>query len=419
MQKSRSLIMLKVLAIGLMCLTGKIWAQPPMERDFLAYQKSFKRVDDAFLKREELLKADFSAKGFEWPAKYMYIRSFKYDSKLEVWLKNKPGEAYRKFKTYKVCALAGSFGPKRFEGDYQVPEGFYYINEFKPNSQYHLALGVNYPNASDRILSDPKRPGGDIYLHGSCITVGCIPLTDPIIEEVYVMAAATRSAGQDFIPIHVFPVHFKNDKSWEKLEQFMQERPDYKPLVHRLQKVYYYFEEKKQLPTLVIKGDGDYDMLQDFAIPKRPEKPIPPPSFKENTVSRKTGITRNYSDAELSGYIIAQPQFPGGTEAFRLFIEKMGEELSPFMPKGKQRAFVQVEFVVDAAGKVVNVHTNKATVNNEMNNVIIDRFEGLPKWQPAMAPKERPVPRKLSQTIIVNALPEEPKPDKKETEEDE
>ncbi|MCU0389290.1 MAG: hypothetical protein MUE71_11850, partial [Chitinophagaceae bacterium] len=117
--------------------------------------------------------------------------------------------------------------------------------------------------------------------------------------------------------------------------------------------------------------------------------------------------------------IISQPQFPGGADAFKLFIEKMGEELAQFMPKGKERAFVQVEFVVEADGKVVNVFTNKATVNNEMNNMIIKRFEGLPNWKPAMAPKDKPVPRKLSQTIIVNAKPEEPKPTEKDLDEDE
>ncbi|MCU0403258.1 MAG: hypothetical protein MUE99_01830 [Chitinophagaceae bacterium] len=400
------------------CLWLGVVAQPPLQKDFLTFQKSFKRVDEAFVKQEEVLKADFAAKGFEWPAKFMYIRSFKYDSKLEVWLKNKPNEPYRKFKTYKVCALAGNFGPKRFEGDYQVPEGFYYINEFKPNSQYHLALGVNYPNASDRILSDPKRPGGEIFVHGSCVTVGCIPLTDPVIEEVYVLAAATRAAGQDFIPIHVFPVMFKNDNSWDKLEKFMEARPDYKPLVYKLQKVYYYFEERKQLPTLVINGAGEYDLLQEYTVPKRPVKPIPPPPFKENTEARKTGITKNYTDADLSGYIISQPQFPGGADAFKLFIEKMGEELAQFMPKGRERAFVQVEFIVEADGKVVNVFTNKATVNNEMNNMIINRFESLPNWRPAMAPKDKPVPRKLSQTIIVNALEEEKPVVKAEEEED-
>lgn len=392
------------------------FAQPPMQRDFMSFQKSFKRVDNAFVKTEESLKAEFAAKGLEWPAKYMYIRSFKLDSKLEIWVKNSAAASYKKFKTYKVCALAGNLGPKRYEGDYQVPEGFYYINEFKPNSNYHLALGVNYPNASDRILSDQKRPGGEIFVHGSCVTVGCIPLTDPIIEEVYVLTANTRAAGQDFIPIHVFPVVFKNDKSKETLEKFLDNNPDYKPLANKLEKFYYYFEEKKQLPTILINGAGEYDMLQEFAIPKRPVTPPPPPPFKENSVARKSGVQKSFSDDDLKAYISKHPEFPGGADAFKIFLEILGSELSSVITPGKKRMFIPVDFIVDAEGKVVNVVVDKIA-NNEMNNIILERFEGLKPWKPAMGQKDKPMPRRLTQTVIVNAL-EEVKVEVKPQEED-
>jgi murein L,D-transpeptidase YafK len=126
---------------------------------FLDFQRTLPRPGDALKRKEDTLHKQFKAKGFQWPAKYMYIRSFKYDSQLEVWVKNEAKEPFKLFKTYKVCALAGSLGPKRMEGDYQVPEGFYYINEFNPRSMYHLSLGLNYPNASDRILSDSIKPG--------------------------------------------------------------------------------------------------------------------------------------------------------------------------------------------------------------------------------------------------------------------
>lgn len=392
-------------------------AQPPQERDFIAFQKSFKRVDDAFLKTEDTLKAQFAAKGLVWPAKYMYIRSFKLDSRLEIWVKNEASAPYKRFKNYKVCALAGSLGPKRYEGDYQVPEGFYYINEFKPNSQYHLALGVNYPNASDLILSDKKKPGGEIFVHGSCVTVGCIPLTDPVIEEVYVLAASSRAAGQDFIPIHVFPVLFKSDKSKETLEKYLDARPDYKPLAHTLEKVYYYFEEKKQLPAIVINGAGEYKMLQEYTIPPRPVPIPPPPPFKENSVARKTTVMKDIPEDQLNGFIISQPEFPGGMAAFTEFIGSLGNELGQWMPKGKQRVFIPVEFIVDEKGKVLNVKVD-SKANNEMNNHIIARFEKLAPWKPALTLKEKPVPRKLTQTIIVYEWPQDDIPVVKKNEDD-
>ena len=155
---------------------------------------------------EDSLKKQFEKQNLTWPPQAMYLRSFKFDRQLEIWVKSNSKEPYKLFKTYKVCQQSGSMGPKRVEGDYQVPEGFYYINEFNPNSNYHLSLGLNYPNASDRILSDANRPGSAIYIHGDCVSTGCIPITDAPIEELYFLASNVRNQGQEFIPVHVFPV---------------------------------------------------------------------------------------------------------------------------------------------------------------------------------------------------------------------
>jgi murein L,D-transpeptidase YafK len=176
-----------------------------MHASFIDYQRNFSRPSMAMQNKLDTLQKQFAAKNLQWPARNMYIRSFKYDGQLEIWVGNSRKEPYKLFKTYRVCALAGTLGPKRMQGDYQVPEGFYYINEFNPNSNYFLSLGLNYPNASDKILADPSRPGGDIYIHGSCVTVGCIPVTDQQIDEIYLLAAFAKSAGQDFIPVHIFP----------------------------------------------------------------------------------------------------------------------------------------------------------------------------------------------------------------------
>ena len=131
---------------------GTIAAQPPASKggtsfSFIDYQKSFPRPSEALEKKEDTLQKQFEAKKLSWPAKYIYIRSFKYDSQLEVWVKDEIQEPFKLFKSYRVCALAGTLGPKRMQGDYQVPEGFYYINVFNPKSNYYLSLGINYPNA--------------------------------------------------------------------------------------------------------------------------------------------------------------------------------------------------------------------------------------------------------------------------------
>lgn len=374
------------------------YSQPPQQKEFLRFQKSFKTVSDAFLNKEDSLKAQFKAKGLVWPAKYVYIRSFKYDSQMEVWVKDKREDPYKLFKKYKICALAGNLGPKRFEGDFQVPEGFYYFNEFRPRSNYHLALGINYPNASDRILSDSFRPGGDIYVHGSCVTVGCIPLTDSPIEELYVLAANTRNAGQDYIPVHVFPMKFKKKKNQEMLEKFLVQRPDYQPLVTSMMSVYYYFEQNKQLPTILVGRSGNYFIAQDFHYSPPKEK-----KFIENAVPRnKPSKVETFAATDFYPSVYKVASFPGGNAAFQTFIDQLAADLSAYLLPAKKRIFVQVDFVIDKEGNLVNVKVAD-NANNEMNNLIIERFEALPKWSPAI--RQEPVAIRLQQSIMIEAKP--------------
>ncbi len=228
------------------------------QTSFVSYQKASVRVDNAFNRKEDTLKKQFAKKGLEWPAKYVYIRSFKYDAQLEVWVKNEAKDQYKLFKSYKVCMQSGTMGPKRLQGDYQVPEGFYYINEFNPNSNYHLSLGLNYPNASDRILSDSLRPGGDIYIHGSCVSVGCIPLTDDEIEDIYVITSHAKANGQDFIPVHVFPVKYNVKKSMDYLGMATKNNQQLQKFAVDLKEAFDRFEEKKQVPLVMVNKKGQY-----------------------------------------------------------------------------------------------------------------------------------------------------------------
>ena len=208
--------------------------------------------------REDSLQKEFKAKGLEWPVKYMYIRSFKYDGQLEVWVKNEAKEKYKLFKSYKVCLLSGAMGPKRMQGDFQVPEGFYYITEFNPHSAYHLALGLNYPNASDKILSDSMRPGNGIYIHGSCVSIGCIPVTDSDIEEIYLIASSARANGQDFIPVHIYPVRYNRKSSLEYFENYTRNNHSLAHFELELKTAYEKFEATKEVPVVMIDRKGDY-----------------------------------------------------------------------------------------------------------------------------------------------------------------
>ena len=221
-------------------------------------QKKNLRQQDPLIKIEDSLQKQFEKLNLSWPPAAMYIRSFKYDRQMEIWVKNSLTSPYKLFKTYKVCIQSGTMGPKRMEGDYQVPEGFYYINEFNPNSVYHLSLGLNYPNASDRILSDSIRPGSAIYIHGNCVSTGCIPIGDFPIEEVFVLASAVRAEGQEFIPVHVFPVKYNIKNSLSYLQKAIENNDYLQSFNTNIRQVYDYFEAKKQLPIILVNKKGEY-----------------------------------------------------------------------------------------------------------------------------------------------------------------
>ncbi|MBC7886691.1 MAG: hypothetical protein H7Z13_02300 [Ferruginibacter sp.] len=222
------------------------------------YAKSSVKPNQIFNKVQDSLKKQFEEKNLQWPPQQLYLRSFKYDRQLEVWVKDDNKSAFKLFKTYKVCMQSGTMGPKRMEGDYQVPEGFYYINEFNPNSNYHLALGLNYPNASDKLLSDSVHPGNNIYIHGACVSTGCIPITDFPIEELYVMASQVKELGQDFIPVHVFPIKYNVKKSSEYLALATKENQSLQAFAVTLKGAFDHFEAKKQLPVILVNKKGQY-----------------------------------------------------------------------------------------------------------------------------------------------------------------
>jgi murein L,D-transpeptidase YafK len=378
-----------ILLLGAISLVKTASAQTAATSiNFIDYQRGFPRINDALKKKEDTLMKQFEEKKLAWPARYLYIRSFKYDSQIEVWVKQDLNDKFALFKTYRVCAMAGSLGPKRMAGDYQVPEGFYYINEFNPKSNYHLSLGLNYPNASDRILSDSLMPGGDIYIHGSCVTTGCIPVNNEQIEELYILAAHAKSEGQDFIPVHIFPIRFDNPRSSEYLKKYVKDFPEYLSLADELKHAYTYFEKTRKLPVIMVSKKGEY--VIDGIIPKEKE---PEPVVKKERRPLKT-----YNQDEISTVVERLPVFPGGNDKFQVFIDKLSKDMAPYLGQ-QQKTFAMVEFVIDKAGKVIYANVIKGG-NDDLNDHLIEAFENMPQWTPAVK-HEQTVAVKLKQTIFI------------------
>ena len=377
-----------LLVLVVLCIAGSAQAQG--YATFIDYQKAFNRPSDALKRKEDTLQKQFSAKGLDWPARYMYVRSFKYDGELEIWVKNTRKEQYKLFKTYRVCALAGTLGPKRMQGDYQVPEGFYYINEFNPNSTYYLSLGLNYPNPSDRVLSDSMHPGGDIYIHGSCVTTGCIPVTDKQIDEIYILAAYAKTAGQDFIPVHIYPIRYNNKRSATYLAQLTRSDAQLKKFAERLESVYDHFEITRQLPVIMTSKSGDY--VYDGLSKKVVEVPVEKPK-RAPVQHRQRNVT------ELADAVHQWPQFPGGGEVFLQYLSKTGKALLPKLPGDRKKANIMIEFIVDVDG----VPTNFKVLNGldeEFNDELITVLEEMPTWQPALL-NDKPVAKKMKQSFLI------------------
>ncbi|WP_225872673.1 L,D-transpeptidase family protein [Pedobacter frigoris] len=222
------------------------------QTDFKARQLTFERVRTAYKEKWSALKAELATAGI-MGAFNLYIAAYKNESRLELWVKDTDKKQYQLFKVYSFCASSGTLGPKLKEGDLQTPEGFYHIHAFNPKSNFFLSLRVNYPNGVDRLRSGKEKPGGDIYIHGSCVTVGCIPLTDNKIKEVYVLATEAKNAGQQQIPIHIFPFKMSTANLNEQLLRF----PQQKNLWETLRVGYDYFEKNKLVPT-VTELNGKY-----------------------------------------------------------------------------------------------------------------------------------------------------------------
>lgn len=162
---------------------------------------STNRMAGSSPKKRAALPALLKQRGFEL-GQPVYIRIFKEEKTLELWMKQ--GDRYALFETYPICKASGKLGPKVREGDKQAPEGFYEINSahFNPNSNYHLAINMGYPNAYDEANG---RTGSYLMIHGACSSVGCYALTDKYIDEVYTLVEAAVRNGQRSVAIHAFP----------------------------------------------------------------------------------------------------------------------------------------------------------------------------------------------------------------------
>lgn len=219
-------------------------------------QLSNSRVADSWKKYNDTLIKSFVHQGLVYPPHDIYIRAFKSQNEMELWARDNELSEYRLVKMYHICAISGLLGPKRSEGDRQVPEGFYFIEEFNPKSDYYLSMLLNYPNFSDKALGKQKT-GGNIYIHGGCVTVGCMPMTNEGIQELYTVCLNAKLNGQEYIPVHVFPTRLTKSGMAYLSKEYPRDQAK-QQFWAELKAGYDYFEKTHKLLPVMYAPDGKY-----------------------------------------------------------------------------------------------------------------------------------------------------------------
>jgi murein L,D-transpeptidase YafK len=264
-----------ILGITLFLTSTSVPAQPVprLEQGELSRQQArFPRVREARSLKESVLRELFRNAGVSYPSNRLLIRAFKLDKEVELWAAG--SKTYTLIETYPICCISGNPGPKRQRGDLQVPEGFYRITgvDFNPVSMFHLSMRINYPNHSDRIKGHPTRPGGDIFIHGDCVSIGCIAITDDRIKELYIAAVDSIASGAENVPVHIFPCRFDRDSCREELQALSSADPGLAEFWSNLEEGYAIFNETSTLPNVTVDKKGSYHFSSENDCDRQPEE---------------------------------------------------------------------------------------------------------------------------------------------------
>ena len=204
MKRARLALVFALLALALLFRFGgslwhSVWVRIKGAR---TVEEVVRELDDrnAAKVHARLQDAGFS----DYPSRISIV-AIKHEKVLEVWGANME-TGWRLVQSVPFTGTSGKLGPKLKEGDRQIPEGIYGIEYLNPNSRFHLSMKIDYPNEFDREMArrdGRTNLGNDIMIHGSFVTVGCIPIGDDRIEEVFLLVA---KAGIENTRVIISPV---------------------------------------------------------------------------------------------------------------------------------------------------------------------------------------------------------------------
>lgn len=184
------------------------------------------RIDDIQVEVWNRLENNLNLAGYkmDYPKEIILV-AFKEERVLQVYSKDYNG--VKLIKEYPFTAFSGELGPKLKEGDKQIPEGIYEVEYLNPNSSFYLSIKISYPNEFDKsktALSIIADMGGDIFIHGKSATIGCIPIGDEAIEEVFVL---TQKAINNKVKVIISPRDFRTNPEYPNIEDIEWEKELY------------------------------------------------------------------------------------------------------------------------------------------------------------------------------------------------
>ena len=252
---------LKLLLVVMLsaALPRAVCAQNADDDGFLARQKKFERVKVALQEKADLIDRQLETMNLARDKLNVLFVAYKAENRLDIYAKKPEAARYSKLTSWRICHASGKPGPKRKQGDKQVPEGFYQIDRFNPVSNAaHMSLGINYPNAADRRKSRAANLGGDIFIHGHCFSIGCLAITDDKIREIYLYAVYARNSGQKIIPVYMFPFEMtpKNMKKYGLIYGYF--RPEWVNFWRNLKTGYDQFMSDGKPLVVSVTPTGDY-----------------------------------------------------------------------------------------------------------------------------------------------------------------
>ncbi|MBK4785544.1 MAG: murein L,D-transpeptidase [Pantoea sp. Pent] len=179
----------------------------------------------------------------------VFIQIVKEERTLELY--SKIGNEYRLLDSYRICNFSGGLGPKRRQGDFKSPEGFYNVkmNQLKPDSRFYRAINTGFPNQYDRAKG---YNGNYLMIHGDCVSVGCYAMTNASMDEIFTYVNAALRNGQQDVQVNIFPFRM-TDSNMQR-----HRYSTYISFWRELQPGYAYFAKYHVPPTVNVTATGQY-----------------------------------------------------------------------------------------------------------------------------------------------------------------